>query len=361
MTLLFRKTILIAIWLLVLAAGLGGCIELVYKTPTPPGIVTEPAPGSEWYNLYFSNPRSPTAKSYRGGLDAALAAAIDQARLSVDVAIYDFNLWGLRDALIDARQRGVTVRVVAESDNLDRKEMGELKDAGIPILGDRREGLMHNKFVIIDRSEVWTGSMNFTTSGAYLNNNHLLRIRSARLAEDYTAEFEEMFTDDLFGPDIRVNTPYPSITIDGTLLEIYFSPDDGTERALLNLINSAQNSIYFLAYSFTSDDIAQAMLERAATGVTVAGVFEESQYASNIGCEFDPLSKAGINVRLDGNPNNMHHKVMVIDSKIVVVGSYNFSASAEERNDENTLIIHNPQIAVQFLGEFKKIFDEAQK
>jgi phosphatidylserine/phosphatidylglycerophosphate/cardiolipin synthase-like enzyme len=276
------------------------------------------------------------------------------------VAAYDFNLWSLRDALVAAHKNGVTVRVVVESDNLDELEIQDLIEEGIEVLGDRREGLMHNKFVIIDRLEVWTGSMNFTTNGAYLNDNNLLRIRSSRLAEDYTVEFEEMFVEDLFGPDDRSATPYPRLTIEGTQVEVYFSPDDGTLARLLELVGAAQESIYFLAYSFTSDELAAAMLARADDKVIVAGVFEESQYESNIGTEFDNFRLAGVSVYLDGNPRNMHHKVIIIDEQIVVTGSYNFSANAEDRNDENTLIIHGVEIAARFMQEFQRVLDKAE-
>src|SRR5690606_35702961 len=100
-------------------------------------------------------------------------------------------------------------------------------DEGIPMLGDRREGLMHNKFVVIDGYEIWTGSANFTDSGAYLDNNHFIRIRSVKLAENFTKEFNEMFVDDKFGDAIVPETPNPKITIEGTDIETYFSPDDG--------------------------------------------------------------------------------------------------------------------------------------
>ncbi len=62
--------------------------------------------------------------------------------------------------MIDAHRRGVTVRLVTESDYMDVPEIQELRAAGIPVLSDRREGRMHNKFVVIDRQEVWTGSPN---------------------------------------------------------------------------------------------------------------------------------------------------------------------------------------------------------
>jgi phosphatidylserine/phosphatidylglycerophosphate/cardiolipin synthase-like enzyme len=219
---------------------------------------------------------------------------------------------------------------------------------------------MHNKFVIIDQMEVWSGSMNLTVYGAYRNNNNLIRIRSSRLAQDYTTEFNEMFVGDHFGPDSVADTPYPNLKVDSNQLEVYFSPDDHTAAHLLELVRNAQSSIYFLAYSFTSDDLATEMIRRAQAGVTVSGVFETSQYRSNTGTEFDNFNSAGLAVRLDGNPHNMHHKVLILDGQTVVTGSYNFTASAENRNDENTLVIHNSAIADQYLAEFQRVFSEAQ-
>ena len=88
---------------------------------------------------------------------------------------------------------------------------------------------------------------------------------------------------------------------------------------------------------------------------------EARQVDSNIGSEYEPLRAAGLDVRLDGNPNNMHHKVFIIDELIVVTGSYNFSRSAEERNDENTLVLHNPEIAALYLDEFNRVYAQAQE
>ena len=319
---------------------------------------TPPSGIDDWYQIYFTDPENPSAPSYRGGPDADLAQAIDRARLRVDMAIYDLNLWSIRDALLSAQDRGVAVRVVVESDNLDEPELVELKEAGIPILGDRREGLMHDKFVIIDGVDVWSGSMNFTTSDGYRNNNNLVFIRSSRLAEDYTAEFEEMFTDDVFGASSNL-TPYPILNLDGTRLEVYFSPDDGTAQHIVDWIGSAQESIDFMAYSFTSGEIAAAMLERSQAGVAVRGIFETVQYRANIGTQYDHLLQAGLDVRLDGNPNNMHHKVIIIDQRVVITGSYNFSNSAEDRNDENTLIVSNTDWAGQYRQEFDRLFAQA--
>ena len=326
----------------------------------PPIETANTNPSSPWYQVYFTHPESLSAQTYRGGPDQALVEAIDRARLSVDMAVYDLNLWSVRDALLAADQRGVTVRLVVESDNIDQDEIQELKAAGLPVLGDRREGLMHDKFTVIDRLEVWTGSMNYTLSDTYRNNNNLVRLRSERLAEDYTTEFEEMFVEDRFGPGSPADTPYSQLAVDGTDLEVYFSPEDGTAVRLVDLVQAAQESVYFLAYSFTQDELAEALLERSQAGIDVAGVMEARQVESNTGSDYELFRDAGLDVRLDGNPNHMHHKVLIIDRRIVVTGSYNFSRSAEERNDENTLVIHSPEFTAPFLEEFQRLFAAAQ-
>jgi phosphatidylserine/phosphatidylglycerophosphate/cardiolipin synthase-like enzyme len=313
-----------------------------------------------WFELYFTNPESPLASQETGGPDGPLAAAIDTARLTVDVAIYSLSLNSIRDALIRAHKRGVQVRMVMESDNLDRSDPQKLKDAGIPILGDRREGLMHDKFVVIDNSEVWLGSMNFTDSGGYTDNNNLMRIHSVKMAENYTKEFEEMFVDDKFGPDVVAETPNPRVTIDGTPIDVYFSPDDSVQASFIDLVDNAQQSIYFMAFSFTADEIGDAVRARAQDGVAVAGVMETEQVNSNIGTEFDPFRQAGLDVLRDGNEGLMHHKVMIIDENTVIFGSYNFTNSAETKNDENLIVIYNEEIAAQFMAEFQRVYAQAK-
>jgi len=314
-----------------------------------------------WFELYFTNPTSPISSQGTGGVDGPLVEAIDAARLSIDVAAYSISLNSVRNALISAHDRGATVRVVMESTNMDRSDPQRLIEAGIPIIGDNRDGLMHDKFMVIDKSEVWMGSMNFTDSGAYDDNNNLMHIRSTKIAEDYSKEFNEMFVDNKFGEDVVPETPYPTVTIDGTQLDIYFSPDDGVLKALVPLLESAQKSIFFLAYSFTSNQLGDIVREKAAAGLTIAGVMDEEQVKSNQGTEFDPFRQADLDVRIDGIKGLMHHKVFIIDQKIVAFGSYNFSQSAEERNDENLIIVYNPAIAQQFVQEFERVQEQAQK
>jgi phosphatidylserine/phosphatidylglycerophosphate/cardiolipin synthase-like enzyme len=336
-------------------------------TGTPGLVLTDvPLPAgygaqAPWIDIYFTDPESPLASQETGGPDVPLAASIDAARLTVDVAIYSLSLTSIRDALIHAHDRGVQVRVVMESDNLDASAPQALIDAGIPVLGDRREGLMHDKFVVIDRSEVWLGSMNYTFSGAYEDNNDLVHIRSTKMAEDYTKEFEEMFLDDKFGPDVVPETPNPDFNIDDTRVEVLFSPDDGVASRVYDILTEAEKSIYFLAFSFTSDDLGQIIRTQAENGVDVAGVMDEGQVKSNVGTEYDLFKQAGLKVFVDSNEGLMHHKTIIIDDQIVITGSYNFTNSAETRNDENLIVLYNPTIANFYMQEFNRIYDQAQQ
>ena len=128
-----------------------------------------------------------------------------------------------------------------------------------------------------------------------------------------------------------------------------------------NLLEYCGRKHLFLAFSFTTDEFGQIIRSQAENGLTVSGVMEEEQVKSNIGTEYDLFKRAGLDVLLDGNKGQMHHKTIIIDERIVITGSYNFSRSAETRNDENLIIIHNNAIAKVFLQEFQRVYDQAQK
>lgn len=375
-----RYRLVLGFVILALLIAISACLP---ETPTteppltqpPPADVTE-TPGLEleeiplpagygahasWIDIYFTDPESPLASQETGGPDSPLEASIDAARLTVDVAIYSMSLRSVRDALIRAHERGVQVRVVMESDNIDGSAPQALIEAGIPILGDRREGLMHDKFVVIDRSEVWLGSMNYTYSGTYEDNNQLFLIRSTKMAENYTVEFEEMFLEDMFGEDVVPETPNPDVEVDGIRMEVYFSPDDGVAAHIYEILSDAQESIYFMAFSFTTDEFGEIIREQAENGLTVAGVMEEQQVNSNIGTEYDFFKQAGLDVFIDGNEGQMHHKTMIVDGEIVITGSYNFSRSAEIRNDENVIIFYNEEISDFYMQEFQRVYQQAQR
>jgi phosphatidylserine/phosphatidylglycerophosphate/cardiolipin synthase-like enzyme len=308
--------------------------------------------------VYFTPQAGQTRSEDAGGVQADLVAALESASSSIDIAVYDLDLPAVRDALIAAHRRGLRVRVVAETDNLDQPALQDLLAAGVPLVDDRRPSLMHHKFVVIDEQQVWTGSLNLTWNGLHRNDNHLLAIQSTDLAADYLREFEEMFIDDRFGPLSLPDTPYPFLAIGEAAVEVGFSPDDGIEGRLLQRLQDAESQILVLAFVLTSDSIAEALLQAHERGVEVRAVAEARQ-SGGAGSDVDRLRAAGLDLRLDTNPANMHHKVIVIDRSTVIVGSYNFTQSAEHDNDENSLMIDDPGLAAQFVDQFELIYQAA--
>ena len=323
---------------------------------------------SDWIELYFTDPVSPLAAREVGGIDAFLSSAIVAARESVDVALRNLNLDSITGALVVVNRRGIPVRVIAESDSLlGRSDFQILKDAGIPVVEDEQSSLMNNRFIIIDNKEVWTGSLNYDISGVFRQYNTLVRINSPEVAADYTKEFNEMFDNHQFGPFVAPETPHPVVDIQGTQVEVLFSPDDIVVSRLTELISEAQQNISFLVYSFSSSDLRTSLRTRADDGVTVSGVLEFDPVNPNspnpnesLINELDLTRQAGLNVLLDRNPEVLNHKIMIIDGKVVVVGSYDFTNRAEIENDENVLIIHNETIAQKFMEEFERIQPRAK-
>jgi phosphatidylserine/phosphatidylglycerophosphate/cardiolipin synthase-like enzyme len=248
---------------------------------------------------------------------------------------------------------------VTDTDSLGEEAILDLQDAGIPVAGDGRQAIMHDKFVVVDGAVVWTGSMNFTRNDAYRNDNNFIRIHSTRLAQNYTREFEEMFLEGEFGPGSPADTPHPVVDVNGTRVESYFSPDDGVAAHILALLRSARQSIYFMAYAFTRQDFSEVLIEKAGQGLAVQGVFETRQIAAGGDLAWNLLFRAGLDVRQDGNRYNLHSKVFIVDQAAVVLGSYNFSRNAEERNDENVLIIHNPEVAAAYFAEWQRVWAQA--
>ena len=178
------------------------------------------------------------------------------------------------------------------------------------------------------------------------------------MVQDYQTEFDEMFVRHEFGPTSPANTPYPQFTVDGVPIEVYFAPEDGVIPQIVSEVQAAQHSIKFMAFSFTENDLGAAFLDAARRGVQITGVFETTGSMTQYS-EMSPLFCAGLDVRQDGNPFILHHKVIILDDSTVVLGSFNFSGSATEANDENLVIVHDAGIASQYLAEYERRMAEA--
>ncbi|MCY3976821.1 MAG: phospholipase D-like domain-containing protein [Chloroflexi bacterium] len=337
--------------------------------PTPPAAYSEVQfnfgrgyIGDGW-QLYFNEPDAGAAsESYHGGIEAALAAAIAEARDTLDVAAFELNSEAIYQAILEAHQRGVAVRIVADDDHglHDDKNtaLRDLQAAGVPIVDDGRSGLMHNKFMILDGSTVWTGSWNYTVNGAYRNNNNALVMHDRRAASAYQREFDEMFERGEFGMRSS-DDGIVSFRQGESKVSIIFAAEGDEIAALKTEIEGATRSIHIMTFVFSLEELAEAILLGAAQkDLVVQGVFEKRNSTASWS-QLPALHCAGAAMRQDGNRYVLHHKVIIIDEDTVITGSFNFSKSAAQSNDENIVIIRDATIAGLYLDEWKRIWDSA--
>ena len=132
---------------------------------------------------------------------------------------------------------------------------------------------------------------------------------------------------------------------------VYFSPRGGAEDAVVAEVGRATESILVLAYSFTSPSIVTALVEAHRRGVRVELVLDKSQ-RSDKRSGTDEVAQAGILTRIDARHAIAHNKVMIIDGKKIITGSFNFTRSAEERNAENLLIVESTELARLYKQEW---------
>jgi phosphatidylserine/phosphatidylglycerophosphate/cardiolipin synthase-like enzyme len=129
---------------------------------------------------------------------------------------------------------------------------------------------------------------------------------------------------------------------------VCFSPNPLCRQTLITLLNMAKKSIHLQAYSFTDGAIAASLINAKERGVSVNIILDKSNKTDKRS-QARGVAQAGIPVYIDSPKGIAHNKVILIDEKTVVTGSYNYSASAYSRNAENILIIKNQELAQRYL------------
>ena len=361
-----NQIVTVAVIIVVVVSGvyylLTGSDPLGLFGPPPPKIIGR---GGDWWHVYFTAPQNINdPDDLVGSIPEKLIDYIDNAQRTIHIAAFEFDLTPVAEALIAAHERGVEVEWITDDEHgieadeeEERGQFAMLERAGIPVRDDDRGALMHNKFWIFDHQTVWTGSTNITVNGNFRNNNNVVVIDSPHVAAIYEREFAELWAGES-GPTSPSTVGDQAVTIDGTPIQVLFAAEDDVASRLVSLIESAQSGVRFMAFSFTHDEMGAAVLARAEAGVDVKGIFE-TRGSETEHSEMPALYCAQVDVRQDGNPGAFHHKVFIIDDQVVVTGSFNFSNSADESNDENVIIIANRDIAAQYLQEFGRRWAEA--
>jgi hypothetical protein len=332
----------------------------------------------------YALPGNEAQDNMEGQITGRLNAYINAANTSIDCAIYSLNISSVATALINAHDRGVAVRFIYDSGHA-QPEVQQLENAGITVIDESfgqhpGTGIQHNKFMVFDAADgdpandvVWTGSVNLidnpSDNGIHAKDNAII-ISDPAVARAYTLEFNEMWgstgmtpnpAQSRFGENKTNNTPH-FFTVGGTPLEIWFSHGDNVSQTIVNRLAEADHAVYFCIYAFSRNEIGYAMRDAHERGAAVRGVFdnEGDQFS-----EWLTLQGFGADIHVTDGGGILHHKYMILDGQdansdpTVIAGSYNWSNSAEDTNNENTIVMHSAALANQYLQEFAARYHQA--
>ncbi len=381
-------------------------------------------------------------------MEQIIVDTIAGAKLTVDVAVQEFQLPDVAHALVERHQAGVRVRVIVENNysrpksNLTEAEVAQLSDrdrdryqefvkladantdgqisqaeinqrdalvilanADVPLLDDTADGskgtgLMHHKFVVVDGQTTIVTSANFTTSGIHGdfsdfasrgNANNLLKISNAELANLFVEEFNLMWGD---GPGGNLDSkfgvqkpfrPLREINIGEGKVAVHFAPTsqrlswrNSVNASIDRTLNQGRKSIDFALFVFSEQVLVDSLETRKEAGVEIRGLIDANfayrSYSAALdmmgmalaeNCKYqagnrpwkNPIFTVGVPALPSGD--RLHHKFAVIDDKIIITGSHNWSNNANHANDETLLIVENKTVASHFQREFERLYKNA--
>jgi phosphatidylserine/phosphatidylglycerophosphate/cardiolipin synthase-like enzyme len=373
--------------------------------------------------------RSPISGQWRQGddLEALLLEAIGQARSEVLVAVQELSLPAVAQALVDRQRQGMRVQVILENSystpwsdqhpadlpQHQRHRLAQLRilgqgdavailrQGGVPVIDDTADGsagsgLMHHKFLVVDRRVVVTGSANFSSSCIHGdaddprtrgNVNHLLRFDSAPLAELFAAEFSRMWGDGPGGlPDSRFGAAKGQggaqrVQVGSTTVEVLFTPHRrlDPDNGLLWLeqqLQGVKQRLDLSLFVFSAQNLADSLERLRQRGVRLRLLadpgFAQRAYSEVLDllgvslpdhrCRLEAGNRPWRNgIEQVGSPrlargDKLHHKFAILDGRRVISGSFNWSPSAAFSNDETLLRIDSPLLAAHFEREMDRLW-----
>lgn len=306
-------------------------------------------------------------------LKDAIISFISKAkpRKRLNVAVQELDNMQIAQALMDVRDKKAVVRLVLEGDYLSverampnplkfiskndlykyKNEMNRhlfcgILRSNINVKTDYNSSIFHQKFIVRGTDALLTGSTNFTYTGVTQNLNHLVIIKDKKIAKIYNSEFSEIMQGH-FGKLNEGHDPVPpEKSVSDVPVKVLFAPDHNPEMEIMKQMLKAKHSIEFAIFTFSeSSGIDDTMKALANNGIKVRGVFDGSM-GNHVWAATHELKKNKVEVFLAykgnyqaGTLNKLHHKMMVIDNQVVILGSFNYTGPANKLNDENIIIL----------------------
>jgi phosphatidylserine/phosphatidylglycerophosphate/cardiolipin synthase-like enzyme len=136
----------------------------------------------------------------------------------------------------------------------------------------------------------------------------------------------------------------------------YFSPGDDCENAIISCIRNARHSVKICVFTISENVITREIISAKKRGVSVT-IITDNDKLNDKGSDIRWLADEGVKIRIDESSSHMHHKFCVVDKEILLTGSYNWTKSAADRNQENLLVTEDPKMVKAYLNEFEKLWN----
>lgn len=137
---------------------------------------------------------------------------------------------------------------------------------------------------------------------------------------------------------------------------VYFSPGEDCRSAIVGELKDARFSVDICVFTISDDWITAEIFDCHSRGVRVRIVTDDDK-SEDRGSDIDRLAGFGIDVRIDNSRHHMHHKFALFDNRTVLTGSYNWTRSAADHNQENVLVTDDKRVVAQYKNEFEKLWD----
>lgn len=268
-------------------------------------------------------------------LQASMVNAIADAKSSVLLIVYGLTDPMVIDALKKKAEEGKPVTVICDA----KANPQAPRKLGNKITTYRRsgKGLMHQKILVVDSTHVWVGSANMTTESLKLHGNLVAAVANPALAELVNTKAQNMMGEKKCAPLLKQEY------IQGNQkIEFWFLPDNkNASDRIIQLIDSAKKSIKIAMFTWTRKDFAKAVVTAARRGVKVSVVMD--RYAGKgAGIEIAGfLCRCQVPIAFSSGQGLLHYKMMIIDDKILVNGSANWTKAAFTQNDDCIMILQD--------------------
>lgn len=268
-------------------------------------------------------------------LTQTFVQAINSAKSSVLLIVYSLTDANIISSLRSKSQEGINVKVICDakaSPYIDSK-------LGSKISTTRRfgPGLMHQKILVVDNKHIWLGSANMTSESLSLHGNLVTAMESLDLANAITTKAQTLKIEGKTTP-----ISHEDFFIGGQKVELWFLPDNKDAiRRLKSLIHSAEKTIRVAMFTWTRQDLANAIIHAAKRGVQAEVVIDHYSAKGASAKIVKLLKDNGVNVSISPGGALLHHKFLYIDNEVLVNGSANWTKAAFTQNDDCFVVLHN--------------------